>query len=1401
MKEKTKTIENTDNEDENSIEETSTQKKKKFNFVKEIKFIPRTEFTNTHRNPIDDHIESLSTWKINHFRKSVTILLYFLSFGILFLLTFIFPTIILKLYCNKDNPENSDYILITDYDHKKYLCCLNSHQITSINPVMKMKKDMQNIGLKKNSRYVTKDYQRFLGHNIKNIYFIFKNVRYIYNYDNCSFSCATFNLNQYKNKEILDLFDKNCNISSSSNSIDNAKTNSSYKKSLRQEEKEGAFTPNVAEYNYLLNLYGKNEVLNESTKLSSIILNKFFSLFNLFSLLCIIIWLLSGNIVFALIILLLITIVLLISIRDTYIVSRKIYELDKEESVLSNEDFSKKNSFLRYNYNIPKSTLENELLINDLEYLAENFKKKHNTLKSFKSSSFTSNYYVIDTNTSIRYIHKDLPEYIENIHQSWSIVPGEVLKIKPGHKILFDGLLLNGYCTVDESELTGETNEVYKTQLPYNNENFKYMNSKNHFLFQGTVIKQCINENNNEIIRVLVINTGMNTQRGNLLLNLCFPKNGNYSFYKDVKIFMAIMFIICIISIFIKLGLNNINISYYFKDITIILPPTLIIVLTYSSLFYRNYLEQKKVHCVDKDKIIAAGKANVIILDKTGTLTENEFDLYGYQFTLPEEFGKYIYEEPEPKDTKSRKSIKGGLKKKFRSRQIMEEEGQKVILSKLETSSKVLNKMHQTFWKNFSITMGDLYKEDPKYNIIYFAECLGCCHNIEKFEDKNLGDAIDIKMFESSNWMIQIEEDKKTNQIYKYVMPSNIYKITEKTFFNNLKYNLEMNKKNNNNKNTHIQNISQYKILIEKIYPFNSENQITAVITKNLLDKSRRIYIKGAPEKLLDKCTNSSKPENINKLIMELTKQGLRVIACATRLLDQEKEEYKFYNKNYSYKSLGTFDENSKNNSSKSKDINPIYKESELIFLGLVIFKNPLKKDTQSVIEKLYDAKFKLIMSTGDNECTSYYVAQESKMINNEIQTRYVIDLKLDINLLYMIEINCDIDDLKKDSISENKKLLFDNLFNKPKDKYLENNNCLDDVDKILRKKEAIVNVSGAALSYIIDQLKNNTDIYIDISKKCTKKNIENLIRKFGCIFYRMTPKNKAELIQFFKQDKKSIVIMCGDGSNDIPAILESDIGVSINQKSDMQILSHFYMKNSSIKCVELIVKTGRACFECNEILFKVMIIHGLIKNISILLLKILNISDYNTYQLVFLDTFCSLLPLLCSVRTAPGLILAKDVIGTSLFNKKFFLSTILHIIVNLIDLICFYNLLKRNIYYELEIHRTKKLIFTNLIFVFVSFTFLLTIFAINTNSIHRKHYTTNSIYSSVILFLIMFLMGCLYYNTSHTLRFIKNFVELEDGRIDKEFTKQHNVIALLFFIFLNFIVIMSIENFIAKKL
>ena len=626
MNESLEKIKETEKEEDDDDISSFAKENKKLNLInneniaslllKDIGFIKRTNLTNTHRNIVDDHIESLSTWKVNKFKKLLTIVGYFLSFGILFIITLYDKTIILKLYCERANPEESHYVLISDYDNKKYLVKLIKEKLTSINSLFKMfKMESKTFNIPSNSRYINKNnLEEEQNNDMLNLYFIFKNVRYIYHRDSSFFSSAYFNLNNYKHSEILRLFDRNHNFNLN-------KKNKEI--TLQEEENENVYYPSLQEYNYLINKYGLNQIVNETTKLSNIILQQFFTGFNFFCIICEIIWFIIGYHIFAVIIFLLSLIVLIKSTIDSYYLNKRIYELDKDNS--SHNDNN-------------NDTQKNNLNITSNELTSENNIYSKNTLMKQNEENENQNNYI---ETSIRQINPELKDYINNIEQNWSIVPGEIIKIKPGHKISFDGVILNGYCTVDESELTGETNEIYKTQIPNDDEYFQYNNSKNHFLFQGTIIRQCTNDNNNDIIRVLVINTGMNTNRANLLLNLSFPKQENYSLYKDTLIFMLIMLIMFIFAIIFNIKIKC-GASYYFSDVTIILSPILIISLSISSTFYKSYLEKKGVHCVDKNKIIVAGKSNVIALDKTGTLTENEFDLYGYQFTMPEEYSNNI---------------------------------------------------------------------------------------------------------------------------------------------------------------------------------------------------------------------------------------------------------------------------------------------------------------------------------------------------------------------------------------------------------------------------------------------------------------------------------------------------------------------------------------------------------------------------------------------------------------------------------------------------------------------------------------------------------------------------------------------------------------------------------------
>ena len=125
----------------------------------------------------------------------------------------------------------------------------------------------------------------------------------------------------------------------------------------------------------------------------------------------------------------------------------------------------------------------------------------------------------------------------------------------------------------------------------------------------------------------------------------------------------------------------------------------------------------------------AAGKVNILVLDKTGTLTEEGLDLFGFQITKLNLIDKSL------------------------------------DFDKIETDSLILNSIHIEFWKKFCSNPNDDlfvdYQKNLKNNLIYFIECLATCHNIDKIKDDFLGNSIDKKIFDSMNW-IQEKSDLKS---------------------------------------------------------------------------------------------------------------------------------------------------------------------------------------------------------------------------------------------------------------------------------------------------------------------------------------------------------------------------------------------------------------------------------------------------------------------------------------------------------------------------------------------------------------------------------------------------------------------------------------------------------------
>lgn len=82
----------------------------------------------------------------------------------------------------------------------------------------------------------------------------------------------------------------------------------------------------------------------------------------------------------------------------------------------------------------------------------------------------------------------------------------------------------------------------------------------------------------------------------------------------------------------IELGFESAEIVMKTGDlITIAVPPTLPAAMTIGTTFSLYRLKKKGIFCISPPRVNVSGRVNVMVLDKTGTLTEDGLQVYGFK--------------------------------------------------------------------------------------------------------------------------------------------------------------------------------------------------------------------------------------------------------------------------------------------------------------------------------------------------------------------------------------------------------------------------------------------------------------------------------------------------------------------------------------------------------------------------------------------------------------------------------------------------------------------------------------------------------------------------------------------------------------------------------------------------
>ncbi|XP_034112051.1 polyamine-transporting ATPase 13A3 isoform X2 [Drosophila albomicans] len=771
-----------------------------------------------------------------------------------------------------------------------------------------------------------------------------------------------------------------------------------------------------------------------------------------------------------------------------------------------------------------------------------------------------------------------------------SLVPGDIIEIPTsGCTMQCDAVLLSGNCIMDESMLTGESVPVTKTPLPMKRDViFDKKEHVRHTLFCGTKVIQTRYIGSKKVL-AFVINTGNVTAKGGLIRSILYPPPVDYKFeqdsYKFIQCLALIAFVGFIYTLVTKIlrGTDATKLIVESLDlITIVVPPALPAAMTVGRFYAQKRLKHNDIYCISPRSINVAGSIDCCCFDKTGTLTEDGMDMWG-------------------------------------------------VVPKSSTNQ-------------FQIPLKDIGR--LPYDHFLFG--MVTCHSITVMNGTMTGDPLDLKMFESTGWILEdfnnIPENEKYGLIYPTILrqPNRVNLGTEskaapapvirQSSVDDLLANVGLS-----------QSEMHFDHGIVREFPFASNLQRMAVITRCLSARGFNVYCKGSPEMIQQLCLPQTLPDDYTQQLSMFAKQGFRIIALGFKALSP------------------------KINYTKVQRLSRDDVEHNLEFLGFVIMENRLKADTTAVINSLNLANIRTIMITGDNILTAMSVARDCGIVSSSqaVVTVHAVpssspsDNKIDSNhqhqhtqyqLQYTLELGSETINMAAPAptLNGNKTCLGAGAaFVQHIELSQSNNSLMNSCDSscttsVLPNSNSLTSVKTVDTWTHND---DNVDVEIGVTSSqslnnqqhdCWRQNytfamdgntwqivhdrfpnqMANILTR-GAIYARMSPEQKQALIVEL-QNLDYYVAMCGDGANDCGALKVAHTGISLSE-TESSIASPFTSRKPTIAAVPMVIKEGRAALVTSFGIFKYMAAYSLVQFISVMILYSIN-SNLTDKQYLYID-------------------------------------------------------------------------------------------------------------------------------------------------------------------------------------
>ncbi|XP_042231973.1 polyamine-transporting ATPase 13A3-like isoform X2 [Homarus americanus] len=837
------------------------------------------------------------------------------------------------------------------------------------------------------------------------------------------------------------------------------------------------------------------------------------------------------------------------------------------------------------------------------------------------------------SNTSNISILRATPEEttVEVEVNATELVPGDVVVLpSTGCSMPCDAVLISGNAIVNESMLTGESVPVTKTPITLSEENEIYLPKKHkrHTLFCGTSVIQTRYYGSAQVLAV-VVRTGFNTAKGELVRSILYPRPLDFKFYKDAMKFILLLFFIASIGMSYSIYIYILHKEGIVKTIvrtldivTIVVPPALPAAMTVGTYYAQSRLKKKGIFCISPPRINVSGKTKLVCFDKTGTLTEDGLEVWG----------------------------------------VVEVEGSHMGTPVMDVSS-VQHTSH-------------------------LVAAMATCHSLTYLNGQLTGDPLDVKMFEATKWALEepVEDDthRFDNLIPTLVRPPASSLPSSPISVSSIPPPLPPSISTSPTHGTTVSTSPPPSAIVSIFPPPPPPSTVSTspppgitvstispppgtivsahtplagstLVVHTLTDGSGggTISVDGLVDlqdvsllqQSLEEPTQGSSnydqmtpavvkpsnremymdPPNITNIVetpfqvpyeigivrqFPFSSSSQRMSVIVRMLGQQHMDLYakgapeviqslcrpesvpddlgpiltQYTVQGFRVIALAYRTIKTKLSWHAAQRISRDQVECDLTFVGLLILQNMLKPETKPVICQLQKANIRTVMVTGDNILTAISVARDCCMVG---VTDHVYEAKV-------TPPTCD----------HPSSLTFEPA---------------DSPDMIVHPAAQDVSIMSINMDSI------SPKYHFAVTGKAWAlicQHFPDLVPRIiarGTVFARMSPDQKAQLVEEL-QAINYIVAMCGDGANDCGALKAAHVGISLSE-AEASVAAPFTSHTNNIECVPQVICEGRCALTTNFSVFKYMALYSIIQFVSVLILysAYTNLSDP---QFLYIDLF-----------------------------------------------------------------------------------------------------------------------------------------------------------------------------------